>query len=115
MYANNFSAIESSPNIEDLERNLTESMTWIANWADNNVDLLIAPSKSHITLFTSDPAQSSLAPQVYLGQALLSLEKYPKILGVKWDTYFCFNRHIVAVESKARKRLQILKALAGTS
>ena len=90
-------------------------MTRIADWDDNDIDLLIAPSKSLITLFTSDPAQFSLAPQVYLGQALLPLKKYPEILGIKWDTYFCFNRHIVAVESKARKRLQILKALAGTS
>ena len=68
-----------------------------------------------MTLFTSDTHQSKYQPKVYYEQALIPLEKNPKILGVILDTHYTFSPHIKSIVTKASTHLKILKELAGTS
>ena len=89
-------------------------MEAIGSWA-NDVNLTISTDKTTVTLFTSDPHQSRLHPVVSLHQIGLPLEKFPKILGIKFDTHFTFGRRAGAVAVRASKGLGVLKALAGSS
>ena len=68
-----------------------------------------------VTLFTSNRHESRYHPEVSLNQVRLKLDKCPKILGVIFDTHFSFAKHVEAILAKAKKRLQLLKALAGTN
>ena len=74
-YADDYLALESSSNIEELERNLSAAMEAIGSWADD-VNLTISTDKTTVTLFTSDPHQSRLHPVVSLHQIGLPLEKF---------------------------------------
>ena len=77
--------------------------------------LSIAPSKSTVTLFTPDTHQSDLHPHITVCGAAIALEKRPKILGVTFDTHFTFSAHCKAVAEKARRKVAILKATAGST
>ena len=112
-FADDFSVAESSTDLADLEARLNADLVLIVAWADRNY-LSIAPDKSSVTLFTSDPHQSFHHPQVSLNGVILPLERRPKILGVTLDTHLSFSPHIAKVAGKASSRLKILKALAGT-
>jgi hypothetical protein len=66
-------------------------------------------------LNTPDPHQGKFHPQVIYKGEVIPLNKYPKILAITWDTLLCFNHHINDIVARASCRLQILKALAGTT
>ena len=86
----------------------------VAAWAEGR-GLTISAAKSTITLFTSDLHQSHLHPQVSLHNSPLPLNRNPRILGVTFDPHFTFSPHIASIVSRASPRLNILKALAGTT
>jgi hypothetical protein len=95
---------ESSPDLPTFTCALIEALSQIESWADKK-NLKIAPDKSSITLYTPDPHQGKFHPQV------IPLNKYPKILGITWDTLLCFNHHIDDIVARASRCLQILKTL----
>ena len=45
---------------------------------------------------------------------LSPMERQPKILGVTFDTHFCFHKHVEDIVKRAKPRLNILKLLTGT-
>ena len=89
-------------------------MTSLADWTDSK-ELVIAPQKSSVTLFTPDTHQSHYHPQVKIHDSLIPLDRSPKILGINWDTHLNFGAHARTTIERATRALGILKALAGTS
>jgi len=79
----------------------------------NNLHLSIP--KCTTTLFTPDKRQSNYTPKINLNNIHIPLNKNPKILGVTFDTHYTFSKHAQNIHTKAKKRINILKALAGTS
>jgi hypothetical protein len=113
-YADDIQAAESSPDIPTLSTALTDDLSHAAQWASEK-NLVIAPEKSCVVLFTPDRRQTQTHPQVLLNNTLIPLNKNPKILGVTFDTFLNFSYHIREIAVRLANRLQILKALAGTS
>ena len=54
-------------------------------------------------------------PLVPMENDLLTLEPHPKILGVTFDPYLRFHKHVEALVTKAKGKLNLLKALTGTT
>ena len=78
-------------------------------------DLIVSPEKSTVTLFTPDTKEADLIPDVSIKAKKVELEKTPKLLGVYFDTMYCFSQHIKKAVDKAKSRVNVLKALAGSS
>ena len=77
--------------------------------------LSIAPDKCTITYFTPDKArQSKTHPQFLIKGRPISLDKTPRILGVRFDTHFSFNAHVMDIVKTIRSKTRILSSLAGT-
>ena len=93
---------------------LNRSFPPIAEWAEQN-HLKIAPAKSSVTLFTPWNRQFQAHPRVLLNDTVLPLERNPKILGVRLDPSLTFTPHVKEIAHKCNSRLNILKALSGTS
>ena len=93
---------------------LTAHSSNIEEWADERGLAIFAP-KSTITLLNPQFAQSNTNPQVTLNNTLLPLERTPCIIGVTFDPHFKFNTHVQFIVSRASPRINILKALAGTT
>ena len=76
-------------------------------------ELIVSQEKSTVTLFTPDSGEAQVHPVIYVQEQRVKLDKTPKLLGVTFDTMFCFGPHIQNTINKAEKKLNILKALAG--
>src|ERR1044072_1289718 len=71
-----------------------------------------SPEKSSITLITTDKHQSSLHPQVKLNNTIIPLNKFPKILGLIYDTHFTFSKHTQNITNTANRKLNIIRTLS---
>ena len=78
-------------------------------------DLEVSPEKSTVTLFTPDTNQHKIHPQVFIKGKLVKLDKNPKLLGVTFDTMHSFTSHVNNTVIKAKKKINVMKALAGTT
>ena len=78
-------------------------------------ELLVSAEKSTVTLFTPDTHQAKIHPAVYVEDELVRLERAPKLLGVVFDTMHTFSQHVKNTISKAKTKVNIMKALAGSS
>ena len=105
---------ESAVVVSEAADRLTTAMSELAGWVDSK-GLTLAPEKSTVTLFTPDTHQSQLHPQVKLRGQLLKLDRNPTFLGVTFDTHFSFAQHSRATAAKARAKLALLKATAGST
>ena len=113
-YADDFTSSATASTIESSANIMADHVREVEMWAANK-ELQISSTKSTVTLFTSDNSQSNIHPRVPLGEDFLPLEKYPKILGVTFDPHFHFHKHVEEIVKRAKSRLNILKALTGTT
>ena len=113
-YADDFTDSFSSPDIQTAVSALTTHSDHVVEWARER-GLTISAPKSSVTLFTSHTHQSHTHPTVSLDNTILPLERNPRILGVTFDPHFTFTPHINSIISRATPRLNILRALAGTT
>ena len=86
----------------------------MVEWARER-GLTISLPKSSVTLFTSHTHESHTHPAVSLDNDTLPLNRKPCILGVTFDPHFTFSPHISSIITRATPRLNILRALAGTT
>lgn len=78
-------------------------------------ELLVSPEKSTVTLFTPNNKEVNVHPQVSIDGKLVRLEREPKLLGVTFDTMYTFSKHAKLTVAKGKKKLNLLKSLAGSS
>ena len=69
------------------------------------------PDKTTCTLFTPSPAEYSTQLELQIDNITLPMNINPKILGLTLDPKLTYNKHIEKNTPKARKTIQILKAL----
>ena len=78
-------------------------------------ELVISPEKSTVTLFSHDPAEYKTRPNIQVKDQQIRLDKTPKLLGITFDTMHTFSNHVKNTITMCNSKLNILKALAGTS
>ena len=113
-YADDFTDASSHTGFRVAASALTEQAARVSEWAED-LGLSLSAPKSSVTLFTSDRQQSNTHPTVLLNNTPLPLDKHPRLLGVTLDPHFTFGHHISNLVTRATPRLNILKALAGTT
>jgi hypothetical protein len=113
-YADDLSVFTTGANIQQLEDRLNAYLPSVeAFFSQRKLD--ISAAKSTVTLFSPDPRQSLIHPDVRIDGTRLPLERNPKILGVTFDTMFTFSDHCKNIGARATQRNNILRALSGTS
>ena len=113
-YADDLQAYSTNSSVPAASTALNNYLPALEQFLDDH-DLQISVSKSSVSLFTPDSNQSHLHPQVHLRGTLLPLDRRPKILGVRLDTFLSFKYHAEETAGKVIKSNNALKALAGTS
>ena len=113
-YADDFTDSFSSPDVSTAAGALTAHSNHVVGWARER-GLAISLPKSSVTLFTSHTHQSHTHPTVLLDNTPLPLDRNPRILGVTFDPHFTFSPHISSIINRTSPRLNILRALAGTT
>lgn len=113
-YGDDFTAAPSATKSSVAAEALGAHAADIINWA-NRKGLTVSTSKSDATLFTPNTAQFNDNPNIPWSDEALSLEQFSKILGVTLNLIFNYSRHAETVAAIAGFRLNILRALTGTT
>ena len=113
-YADDFTAAASHKDVKIATDTMAKHAEDVAAWASER-ELQVSEQKTTITLFTPEFRQGNLEPLIPLTGNILPVEKYPRILGVKFDPHFFFHKHVQEISNRGKQRLSILKALTGTS
>ena len=113
-YADDFTVFALGTDIETLSKDINSYLTTLCNFLDSR-DLEISTPKCSVTLFTPSTKEHKITPDVKINGKALILAKTPKILGVTFDTALTFGPHCKLAAARGRSRVNILKALAGTT
>ena len=113
-YADDFTAFATDPQYERAAAHLTRHAGDVSAWAREK-NLQISAQKSTVTLLTSQTQQARAMPVVSMGGTPLSVEPNPTILGVTFDPTLRFHKQVERIEPKAKRRLNIMRLLTGTS
>ena len=104
----------SGPNIHPLSDKINTYMETVYHFLTER-QLLISPEKSTTTLFSPDPAETHHQPAIKINNKIIRLDRNPKFLGITFATKHNFSQHTKNMISKCKNKLNILKALAGSS
>ena len=91
-YADDFAIACKDLSVPKAQRTLQTYMDELGSWF-LSLDSALSPTKSTATLFTTDRHQFEMHPSITLYGQPLPLEKFPKVLGVKFDPLLAFSRH----------------------
>ena len=113
-YADDISIYIQGTNVITLSSTVNKYLNTLAAYLEER-NLIISPEKSTATWFTPASAEANTEPEISIKGKSVKLDKNPKLLGITFDTMFCFGPHIRNTISKAKKKMNILKSLAGSS
>ena len=81
--------------------------SWTERWC-----VTINRDKTTATLFTLSPKES--VTKISIGDTAIKMEDQQTYLGVTYDKRLTWNQHITQAETKARRKMNIMRKLAGT-
>ena len=113
MFADDYTMTESGT-VQEIQEKLQADVEELLQWAAEN-DLMVEPTKSSLTLFTPWMSQREINPVVSINGVPLKLEKQVKILGIILSRHGCFTAHVDEIIKICQSRIQILRALAGST
>ena len=108
--ADDITITSTHTDINIAKANIQSYLHEIHTWTRTN-NLILNPEKTTCNLFTPDPAEYSTQLELQLENITLPMNINPKLLGLTLDPKLTYNKHIKITTTKARKRIQILKAL----
>ncbi|GFV33747.1 probable RNA-directed DNA polymerase from transposon BS [Trichonephila clavipes] len=96
----------------EMERNLNNALSSISDYS-LEFKLCFYPTKSIAPFFTTNKRLYSYQPTLKMDNKNLAYENHPKYLEYVLDPEWSSHKHIDHIVSKCRKRLSILKFIAG--
>ena len=111
-YADNITVLASHKDLQTAKSNITTNLNSLTEWIENN-HLLLNTEKTQVALLTPDPKQYSVNLELNAKGTTLGLEKHPRILGVTFDPKMTYSEHVRSTACKAKKNINILKAISG--
>ena len=113
-YADDFTVSATAETTSGAAATLAARAAEVEQWSSARA-LQISAQKSTVTLFSSQTRELRTPPSIPFNNSTLPPEKNPKILGVTFDPTLTFSTHVENVVRRAKERLSIMKALAGTT
>ena len=113
-YADDITITSTHNDINIAKANIQSYLHEIHTWTQIN-NLILNRDKTTYTLFTQDPAEYSTQLELQIDNITLPMNINPKILGLTLDPKLTYNKHILITTTKARKTIQILKAITSTT
>ena len=113
-YADDTTILSSHKDYKVICERINPYLSILENWFKERC-LIISPSKSTATLFSTFGNEMNLELPIHINGDKIPTVKKPKILGVTLDTTFSFKHHADNLKQKMSTKNNILKALAGST
>ena len=111
LFARDLVVSSSSANLEKVQHYLNKALTY-PSILTRNLKFQINTNKSKICVFTINSYLNTFKPSVVLLDEILKLNENPKYLGIILDFSLCLHKHIQCIESRVKKRLNILTCIS---
>ncbi|GFX75847.1 probable RNA-directed DNA polymerase from transposon BS [Trichonephila clavipes] len=112
LFADDIVLWNSNSDVVHIETAINTTLSDIQIFAQQH-KLIFNVSKSTSSFFTTNRRLYNYQPQIFMESKSLPYEKHPKYLGYILDPEILSNKHIDYVINKGRKRLDLLKYIAG--
>ena len=113
-YADDLTIMAQHPRHETAANNLQEYIHTLEHWLDTN-RLKVSANKSSLTLITPYTREYTTQPHVTLHNSPIPHNNTPTILGVTFDRGMTFRQHTDHINTKAKTRLNVIRALTHTT
>ena len=113
-YADDLTIVSTDPKISTATRNLQLYLTQLEDWLSIN-RMSVSAQKSSITVITPYNGEYDSQPLLTLNGAHIPVAPSTKILGLTYDRGMTFGAHTTELTSRAKSRLNVLKALTATT
>ena len=113
-YADDLTVISRAPTPHAAAALSQDYMGQLELWLATN-RMEVAPGKCSITLITPFNREYAAQPRVTLNGIPIPVEPTLHVLGVTLDRSTTFKPHVQEVSARARSRLNVLRAVAGTT
>ena len=102
----------NKPLIKEVNKYLEDLTNWLAKWR-----MIMNVNKCCYTIFSKSGNKNNkfakqLRINLNLKGELIPYNKEPVFLGITFDEYLCFNKHIEQLRKKSRIRINIIKILS---
>ena len=101
------------PQYKTAAANLQQYIHTLEDWLTSN-RMKVSPNKSSLTLITPFNQEIATQPHVTLYNTPIPVNPNPTILGVTLDPMLTFRQHTDNINTKAKSRLNVLRALTHT-
>ncbi|GFT36000.1 probable RNA-directed DNA polymerase from transposon BS [Trichonephila clavipes] len=112
LFADDIVLWNSNSDVVHIETAINTTLSDIQIFAEQH-KLIFNVSKSTSSFFTTNRRLYNYQPQIFMESKSLLYEKHPKYLGYILDPEILSNKHIDYVINKGRRRLDLLKYIAG--
>ncbi|GFT86484.1 putative RNA-directed DNA polymerase from transposon BS [Trichonephila clavipes] len=112
LFADDIVLWNSNSDVVHIETAINTTLSDIQIFAEQH-KLIFNVSKSTSSFFMTNRRLYNYQPQIFMESKSLPYEKHPKYLGYILDPEILSNKHIDYVINKGRKRLDLLKYIAG--
>jgi hypothetical protein len=113
-YADDIALRITGRDIAEMEGLMNSDLDQLPVWGMDQ-KLIMNPAKSQVCLFTTNKKkQGSYTSAVVVQGTLVEAVRNPVYLGVTLDPELRFGNHISNIAARARKKLNIIKSLAGS-
>ena len=113
-YADDLTIISQHPKHETAATHMQQYITTLERWLLDN-RMKVSADKSTLTLATSHTREHTAHPHVTLNNTPIPHNNTSTILGVTYDTGTTFRKHTENINTKAKNRMNVLRALANTT
>jgi ribonuclease HI len=112
LYADDASLYKTDKNIDRVYQSIQRNLNVVSAWCREN-GFILSTNKTVAVLFTRGRYVELPGPLTIDGKEI-KIEKSARFLGVIFDSRLTWAEHINYVAEKCRKRLNLLRAIAGT-
>jgi len=111
MFADDLAVWCSDRDKERARQKVQRAVNVIADWSQKWM-LKLNVAKCETMLFSMDAAEAEYKPSIEINGEECTKVKLATFLGVTYDRRLCFNEHVKRVTEKAKKRINIMRAVA---
>ena len=111
-FADDVAVWSRSRSITEATAGVQKAAERVEKWCDEWL-MELSIGKCEVAVFSMDPKDTAAQPVVSIRTQELPVTQYPTFLGVTFDQRLCFGEHVRRTVAKTRKRLGLLRAVAG--
>ena len=113
LFADDSSTYKSGKNLKyimkEIQRNINQIHRWCQTWG-----FKVSTEKSSTVIFTNKKQQTKTFKPIMINEKEIKTESKVKFLGMMFDEKLTWEHHIKYIVDKCKKRLNLMRCLAGT-